>query len=168
MGRNLGGKWSKDIASDKETRSLEDWANDPNASEYPRQEEHHLHVFATKHNCHVTLSSPTYLKDGKVRRDNIISLSSGNIGFRKSARGTYDAGFQLGSYMMSRIQDRGLLKDIQKLELVLRGHGPGREAISKILLGIEGNNIRDKVIRVVDATRLKFGGTRSRKPRRLG
>jgi len=35
-------------------------------------------------------------------------------------------------------------------------------------LGTEGRLLRGKIGTVSDATRLKFGGTRSRKPRRLG
>ena len=43
-----------------------------------------------------------------------------------------------------------------------------REAVTKALLGTEGRNIRTKITAVVDATRLKQGGPRSKKPRRLG
>ena len=121
---------------------------------------HHLHVYATKHNTHITLSKPD--------RNPILSVSSGTIGFRKAARGSYDAGYQLGAYVMGRIQQQGLLNEIKQLEVVLRDFGPGREAITKILLGSEGRNLRGRVIRICDATRLKFGGTRSPKPRRLG
>ncbi|KAL8760460.1 MAG: hypothetical protein Q9184_003358 [Pyrenodesmia sp. 2 TL-2023] len=122
-------------------------------------EPHHLHVYSTKHNTHITLTKPD--------RNPIISVSSGTIGFRKAARGTYDAGYQLGAYVMGRIQQQGLLTQIQALEVVLRDFGPGREAITKILLGSEGKNLRGRVVRVCDATRLKFGGTRSKKARRL-
>ena len=122
--------------------------------------EHHLHVYAHKHNTHLTLSDPS--------RRNLICLSCGNIGFRKAARGTYDAAYQLGAYLMNRMRHEGLLQQIQALELLMRGFGPGREAVLKILLGIEGQQLRSKVVRVVDKTRLKFGGPRSKKPRRLG
>ncbi|KAL8715216.1 MAG: hypothetical protein Q9220_001174 [cf. Caloplaca sp. 1 TL-2023] len=121
---------------------------------------HHLHVYSTKHNTHITLSNPD--------RNPVLSVSAGTIGFRKAARGTYDAAYQLGAYVMGRIQQQGLLAQIQYLEVVLRDYGPGREAVTKILLGSEGRNLRGRVIRVSDATRLKFGGTRSKKPRRLG
>ncbi|KAI9876009.1 MAG: hypothetical protein M1830_007401 [Pleopsidium flavum] len=121
---------------------------------------HHLHVYATKHNTHITLTRPS--------RDPILSVAAGNIGFRKAARGSYDAAYQLAAYVMARIQDRGLMSEIQKLEVVLRGFGAGREAVTKTLLGSEGRNLRGRVVRVTDATRLKFGGTRSPKPRRLG
>jgi small subunit ribosomal protein S11 len=56
---------------------------------------------------------------------------------------------------------------IEKLELILRGYGPGRDTITKLLLGNEGMMLRPRIVKVTDATRLKFGGTRSKKPRRL-
>ena len=121
---------------------------------------HHLHVYSTRHNTHLTLTRPD--------RNPIISISTGNLGFRKAGRGTYDAAYQLGAYLMSRIQQQGILAQISRLELVMRGFGEGRIAIQKILLGIEGMNLRSKVVKVTDSTRLKFGGTRSKKPRRLG
>ncbi|OCL01538.1 translational machinery component [Glonium stellatum] len=130
-------------------------------SRYREEEQrHHLHIYATKHNTHVTLTKPN--------RDALISVSCGNIGFRKAGRGTYDAAYQLAAYVMSRIQDQGLLTQIKRLEIVYRGFGPGREAATKVLMGSEGRNIRNKIIKLTDATRLKFGGTRSPAPRRLG
>lgn len=69
---------------------------------------------------------------------------------------------------MTRMQDRGINAQIKQLEVVLRGFGAGREAVTKALLGLEGKNVRHKIVKVADATRLKFGGTRSKKPRRLG
>jgi len=69
---------------------------------------------------------------------------------------------------MSKMQDQGINAQIKKLEVVLRGFGAGREAVTKALLGTEGRLLRGKIVRVTDATRVKFGGTRSPKPRRLG
>ena len=129
---------------------------------------HHLHVYATRHNCHITLTTGT--------RDPIFSFSSGNIGFRKAQRGTYDAAFQLGVYVMGLINNQAMLDEryqgkggqIRQLELILRDFGPGREALTKIILGGEGRALRSRIVRVMDSTRLKFGGSRSKKPRRLG
>ena len=70
--------------------------------------------------------------------------------------------------MLKQVQERGLLRDINKLEVVLRGFGAGREAVTKALMGTEGKMIRNRITAVTDATRLKFGGPRSPKPRRLG
>jgi len=97
-----------------------------------------------------------------------MSVSAGNIGFKKAARGTYDAAYQLTAYVIGRIQEEGLLTKIVDMEVVLRGFGVGREAVTKAILGAEGRLVRAKVKKVTDATRLKFGGTRSPKPRRLG
>lgn len=98
----------------------------------------------------------------------MLSLSTGNLGFRKANRGTFDAAYQLAVYVMGRMEERGWMRDIQSLEVVLRGFGVGREAVSKCLVGVEGQGVRGAIRRVADATRLKFGGTRSRKIRRLG
>lgn len=128
--------------------------------EWEEDDKHKLHIYATKHNTHITLSKPN--------RDALISVSCGNIGFRKAGRGTYDAAYQLAAFVMSRIQDKGLLPQIQKVELVYRGFGPGREAVTKAILGSEGKKIRSLIVKLSDSTRLKFGGVRSKKPRRLG
>lgn len=123
-------------------------------------EPYHFHIYSHKHNTHVSVTKPN--------RDAIVSLSCGNLGFRKSQRKHYDAAYQLGAYVIDKLQQQGWHKKIGSLEMVLRGFGPGREAITKVILGNEGKLLRDKIVKVSDATRLKFGGTRSKKPRRLG
>jgi len=120
----------------------------------------HFNVYAHKHNTHITVSKPN--------RDVIVSMSCGNLRFKKSARGDYDAAYQLGALVLDKLNQKNWHNRIQRMEVVLRGFGPGREAITKILLGTEGRFWRDKIRRVADNTKLKFGGTRSPKPRRLG
>jgi small subunit ribosomal protein S11 len=145
---------------------------------------HRLHVLATKHNTHLTLVQPpkpasqttssgisstnASAADQKKMVDVLLSLSAGNIGFKKAGRSSYDAAYQLTAFTLKTMQERGMMHDIQKLEIVMRGFGAGREAFTKAILGAEGRNIRDKISAVLDATRLKIGGTRSPKPRRLG
>ncbi|KAB5580865.1 hypothetical protein GE09DRAFT_454928 [Coniochaeta sp. 2T2.1] len=121
---------------------------------------YHFHIYAHKHNTHVTVTKPN--------RDAIISVSCGNLGFKKSNRKHYDSAYQLGAYVIDKLHQGGWHKKIKSLEVVLRGYGQGREAVTKILLGSQGALLRNSIIRVADATRLKFGGTRSPKPRRLG
>ncbi|KAI1375711.1 translational machinery component [Hypoxylon crocopeplum] len=130
----------------------EDWG--------PADEPFHFHIYAHKHNAHITVTKPN--------RNAIISMSAGNIGFKKSKRGTYDAAYQLTAYVIDKLHQGNWHKNIKAMEVVLRGFGPGREAATKILLGTEGRMLRDKIVKVSDGTRLKFGGTRSPKPRRLG
>lgn len=126
---------------------------------------HHLHVYSHKHNTHVTLTKPN--------GDAMISMSCGNVGFKKHQRGTYEAAFQLSSYVLRAIKERGYLAEdtpnyIYQLDLIFRGYGDGRMAFQTALLGVEGRFIRSRVSRVFDATRLKIGGNRAPKPRRLG
>lgn len=117
----------------------------------------HLHVYSTKHNTHITFTDP--------KRNAIISSSTGILGFRKAGRHSYDAAYQLAAHVFQKIEDKGLIP--KKVEVVLRGFGVGREAVTKALLGKEGRYIKDVVVRVTDATRTKFGGTRSKNKRRL-
>jgi small subunit ribosomal protein S11 len=134
---------------------------------------HQLHIYATRHNVHITLARPPGWSNkvkGTVSKDRTVamSVSAGNLGFRHSARKHYDSAFQLASYVLGIMKDRGITAEIEQLEVFLRGFGAGREAVTKALLGQEGRYLRGKIIKVSDATRLKFGGTRSKKPRRLG
>lgn len=119
----------------------------------------HFHVYAHKHNTHITCTKPN--------REPIISMSCGNIGFRKSRRGTFDSAYSLTKYVLERLIHTGWPMKMQRLELVVRGFGQGREAAVKVLMSPEGKVLRDKIVRVADSTRIKFAGTRSEKPRRL-
>ncbi|KAL7794342.1 hypothetical protein V8C37DRAFT_376313 [Trichoderma ceciliae] len=119
----------------------------------------HFHIYAHKHNTHITCTKPN--------REPIISMSCGNIGFKKSRRGTFDSAYSLTKYVLERLIHTGWPMKIQRLELVVRGFGQGREAAVKVLMSPEGKVLRDKIVRVADSTRIKFAGTRSEKPRRL-
>ncbi|KAK2057098.1 translational machinery component [Colletotrichum caudatum] len=122
-------------------------------------EPYHLHVYSHKHNTHVTVTKPD--------RGAIVSLSTGNIGFKKGKRRGYDAAYQLMAYVLEKLVYGGWHKKINKLEILLRGFGVGRDAAVKVLMAPEGKIWRSKVIRVADSTRLKFGGTKSKNPRRI-
>ncbi|KAJ5951180.1 uncharacterized protein N7479_009593 [Penicillium vulpinum] len=121
---------------------------------------HHLHVYCHKHNTILTLTRPN--------GNPLLSIGCGQIGFRKAGRSGFDPAYQLSAHVMTQIQEKGFLMEIERLEIVYRGFGKGREAFTKVLLGNEGRHLRGLVSRVSDSTRLKFGGTRSRHVRRLG
>lgn len=142
----------------KLAESLEaDMLRNPYADHAPP---HHLHVFSHKHNTIITLTRPN--------GNPMMSMSCGQIGFRKGGRSGFDPAYQLSAHVMAQIQERGYLLEIKRLALVYRGFGKGREAFTKVLLGSEGRRIRGLISRVSDSTRVKFGGARSRKVRRLG
>ena len=145
---------------------------------------HRLHIYAHKHNTHITLVQPTrsaaettssrivgarVTSEQKSKMiDTLLSISTGNLGFRKAGRGSYDAAFQLISFTLRQMKEKGMMRDLRGLDVIFRGFGAGREAVTKALLGTEGKDIRQRITSVADATRLKQGGPRSRKPRRLG
>lgn len=94
-----------------------------------------------------------------------FALSTGVLGFRKAARGEYEAAFQTSAKVFQMIQDKKLMnKDI---EIVLREFGKGRAAFVAALNGKEGTAIRPHITRISDKTPLKFGGVRAPRVRRL-
>lgn len=119
----------------------------------------HFHIYSHKHNTHITCTKPN--------REPIISMSCGTIGFRKSRRGTFDSAYSLTKYVLERLIHAGWPMKMNRLEVVMRGFGQGRDASLKVLMSPEGKVLRDKIVRVADSTRVKFAGTRSEKPRRL-
>ncbi|KAI8945002.1 hypothetical protein F4801DRAFT_152305 [Xylaria longipes] len=151
ISRAMGPNGGNSILGDSEG-TREDWG--------PDYEPFHFHIYAHKHNTHITVTKPN--------RNAIVSMSAGNIGFKKSKRGTYDAAYQLCAYVLDKLNQGGWHRKITSLEVVLRGYGTGREAATKVLLGNEGRLLRPFIKKVSDGTRLKFGGTRSPRPRRLG
>ena len=120
---------------------------------------HHFHVYSHRHNCHITLTGPD--------RNPLLSVSAGNLGFRHTQRGTYDAAYQLAVYTLTKMVEKGFIHNMQGVELVLRGYGAGREAVVKAIVGSEGRRLKPLIVRVTDSTRLKFGGTKSKNVRRL-
>lgn len=94
-----------------------------------------------------------------------FAISTGCLGFRKAARGEYEAAFQTATKAFQMIQAKKLLN--KEIEVVMKDFGKGRAAFVAALNGKEGNAIRKNIIRVSDKTTLKFGGVRSPRIRRL-
>lgn len=180
-GGNLSG-FGKNLSQELTSQAQQN-AIDAQHSKVSSSEPYHLNVYAHKHNMHLTFTEPS--------RDPILSMSAGDIGLRKAQRSTYDAAYQLAAYFFRKMAEKQwrtggkkmttnptkTIASIQRpgamtggvgIEVILRGFGPGREAFQKALLGTEGRQIKPLISRVTDATRLKFGGTRSHKVRRLG
>ncbi|GEQ67485.1 hypothetical protein JCM33374_g1150 [Metschnikowia sp. JCM 33374] len=96
-----------------------------------------------------------------------LHYSAGMLGFRKSNRAEYEAAYQVSTRLFKAIEEKNLLGPNDKVEVVLKDFGKGREAFSSALQGKEGAFIRPHIARVTDNTKLKFGGARSKKLRRL-
>ncbi|KAF2761548.1 translational machinery component [Pseudovirgaria hyperparasitica] len=125
------------------------------------QPAHCLHIYSHKHNTHITLTDP--------KHEAIINVSTGNLGFRKSGRKTFDAGYQLAAFVLNKIAGNNSLREnMKQVHLSFRGFGQGREGATKAIVGTEGMVIRNKVRKVTDVTPIAHGGPRGSKPRRLG
>lgn len=141
-----------------------------------------LHCNFTKNNTHLTLTAVTEDLQFLKKNPNLtmnekilyyyqlpevvkISLSTGALGFRKSARGEYEATFQTAAKMFQLMEEKGYLN--KDLDIVFKNFGKGRESFVDAIMGKEGNKVRPQVQKLYDDTKLKFGGTRSKKSRRL-
>lgn len=100
-----------------------------------------------------------------------FAISTGVLGFRKAARGEYEAAFQttVRAFQLMDQRAKELWGHTNRVpfELKLNGFGKGRQAFAAALSGPEGSKIRERVVRITDRTPLKFGGVRSPRPRRL-
>ncbi|CCH58567.1 hypothetical protein TBLA_0A07780 [Henningerozyma blattae CBS 6284] len=94
-----------------------------------------------------------------------FQTSTGRLGFRKAARGEYEAAFQTAAKLFETIKEKNYLD--ADIEIVMKQFGKGRAAFVAALSGKEGQYIRGKVVRVSDATQMKFGGVRAPSARRL-
>lgn len=106
-----------------------------------------------------------YLYYLKLPQQVKFHLSTGHLGFRKAARGEYEASFQTATKLFETLYQKKLLD--KNIEIVMRDFGKGRDAFISALNGKEGNLIRRHISRVADATELKFGGVKAPRPRRL-
>jgi small subunit ribosomal protein S11 len=148
-------------------------------------QKYYLHCLTSHSNTLLTLTN--------YKHEPVLWTSGGLCGFKKAARGGYEAGFRSTITMLEKMQRKEaedqalLLKErteptrVQKtaakkrkapfkpreIELVIKEFGLGREAVMKALAGQEGDYYRGIITKVIDATPLKFGGVRARAVRRL-
>ncbi|KAJ8609254.1 hypothetical protein MRB53_039195 [Persea americana] len=146
---------------------------------------YHLHCLTSHSNTLLTLTN--------YKHEPILWTSAGLCGFKKAARGGYEAGFRSMLTMLDRMRQREqddaalLLKSqtdpsrVQKTQVkkqkaafrpknitvIIKDFGLGREAVMNVLSGVEGEHFRSRITSIVDATPLKFGGVRARAKRRL-
>ncbi|KAK6909412.1 hypothetical protein I203_103430 [Kwoniella mangroviensis CBS 8507] len=139
-----------------------DKSNDNNKHLVPT---HTLHVRSTRNN--IVLSFTDGL--GPV----FTNVSGGSDRqFKNSQRSSYEAATQASIKMFEKILEYHQTTTPSNRRLQLRVSfnglfGMGREAIASALSGPEGQEIRSLITRVEDRTKIKIGGTRARKPRRL-
>lgn len=132
-----------------------------------RNHPYRLHVFATRNNTILTLTTtPTAAQDEIFHP--VAWVSAGLAGYKGAARGTYDAGVEVSLRMFRKIADLvnpPLLSGGQKakvtnpppteVEIVWKGFGQGRDAVLRTLLSGEGDSVRGIISKVTDAVSME-------------
>lgn len=101
----------------------------------------------------------------RPQQEVLLCISAGHLGFRGSKKSSYEASFQCTSKLFEEMEQRGLLKN--KVEIIFKDFGEGREAFTNVLNGKEGTKVRPLIYRVTDHTVVKFGGDRAPGKRRV-
>lgn len=119
---------------------------------------HRLHVQATRNNTIVTFTMPT--------GEPLSRASGGSVGFRKSQRSGYEAGYRAAVRVFKDVQAHKKQWNVRTVEMLWNGFGQGREAVFRALQANEGETVRGMVRSMTDKTPLKIGGVRPKKRRR--
>lgn len=110
----------------------------------------HIHAVALTKNIHVTITDH--------KHDPIIAMSAGRLGIKHSRRQTTEAAHATTLAAFEKLANSNY--EIQQVELVLKGFGKGRAGFISAVSGPHGEFIRNKVVRVTDATPLQIGRER--------
>ncbi|KAG6378909.1 mitochondrial ribosomal protein subunit S18 [Boletus reticuloceps] len=122
---------------------------------------HHFHAISSRNNTKIYLCGP----DGKLLPQGW--WSGGSCGFKGANRKSHEAGYQCAVHAFRRLEE--VIKEKGRISLALHfvGFGKGRFAVEGVFLTSEGDRIRPLVVEVEDRTKIKIGGTRSKKKRRV-
>ncbi|WVQ74268.1 hypothetical protein IAR50_003865 [Cryptococcus sp. DSM 104548] len=128
---------------------------------------HTLHIRSTRNNVLLTLT------DGLGPLFGTVSAGSDKT-FKNAQRSTYEAAAQASIKMFDRVVEwsreasGGSRAKEPKIRLSYNGlFGSAKEAVTTTLSGPQGAELRKLLVRVEDRTKIKIGGVRARKPRRL-
>ncbi|WVQ84614.1 hypothetical protein IAT38_006769 [Cryptococcus sp. DSM 104549] len=132
----------------------------------PRVPTHTLHVYSTRNNVHLNFTD---------RLGPLFANITGGTGkmFKSGQRQSYEAATQASTKIFNKIVDWARTRgrgsaERPKIRVAYRGQfGTGRDAVTAALAGAEGQELRTLIVRVEDRSKVKIGGTRAKKPRRL-
>ncbi|KAK9370633.1 hypothetical protein V1509DRAFT_616362 [Lipomyces kononenkoae] len=129
-----------------------------------------MHCLFNRNNTHLTLSAvyrdvanPYNLPGQEPVKH--MCMSTGQVGFKKGARGEVEATYRLTVQFFARMVERGLTD--KPVEIILRNFYKNRGMFLEVLTGREGARVRKCVTRITDGTRLRHGGVRPPARRRL-
>lgn len=135
-------------------------------------------TISAQHGSQRGLVKPVYAVSVKSSRNNtiitfarpngqqLVTLTGGKLGFKKSNRNGYEAGYQCAVGIIGAMEQE-LVRTDYDWELLLSGFGQGRDAMLTAITTAVGVNVKSRLKRVTDRTPLKIGGTRGMKTRRV-
>ncbi|KAI0771945.1 hypothetical protein BD413DRAFT_547163 [Trametes elegans] len=118
-------------------------------------------VQATRNNTIITFARPSREGGGPL-----VTLTGGKLGFKKSNRNGYEAGYQCAVGIIAAMKKESERREFE-WELFLKGFGQGRDAMLTAITTAVGAEVKESLVRVTDRTPIKIGGTRGKKARRI-
>jgi small subunit ribosomal protein S11 len=116
----------------------------------------HIHAVSVTKNIHITITDHNH--------NTLIAMSAGRLGLKHSKRQTREAAHDTAVAAFEKLASTNY--NIQQVELILKGFGKGRQGFLSAISGQHGEFLKDKVVRITDATPLRIGGTRLPNKRR--
>ena len=116
----------------------------------------YIHGVATTRNIHVTIADH--------KHNPVIVTSGGRHGLKHSKRQTIEAGYTTTVAAFEKFAKSNY--EVREVEIVLKGFGQGRKGFLSALEGHHGEFIRNKVVRVTDATPMQIGHIKAHNKRR--
>jgi len=118
---------------------------------------YHLHAVSLTRNLLITvtnhLHNPVFMTSaGRLKR------------YKHSRRGLPEAAYDTTTLAFQIMKDKDL--QIRRLEIVLKGYGPGRRGFLTALDGPPGDFLRSKIVRVTDSTPMSIGLVRPGRAKR--
>ncbi|TFY53513.1 hypothetical protein EVJ58_g9412 [Rhodofomes roseus] len=117
-----------------------------------------IYCKSNKSNTIVSATRPS----GNILR----TYSGGAMGFKGANRSSYEAGYQSCVAAFKVLEKAMETEKDPKWQLYLNGRGQGRDACLKAVVSTEGQVLKHRLVKVIDKTPIKIGGTRSKKMKR--
>lgn len=116
----------------------------------------YIHGVSTTKNLHVTIADH--------KHNPIIVTSAGRHGLKHSKRQTVEAAYTTTVAAFEQLAKSNHV--VNQVEIVLKGFGLGRRGFLSAIEGHHGEFLRQKVVRVTDATPLQIGYVKARNEKR--
>jgi small subunit ribosomal protein S11 len=116
----------------------------------------YIHVLAMTRNCIITICDH--------KRDPLLVMSGGRLGIKHSRRGTPEAAFSVAVAAFEKFGSKGY--KAKEIEIVFKGMGKPRQGFLNAISSQQGEHIRQKIVRLTDATPVWQGGPTLPNPKR--